>query len=136
MTKRYSSKYSKDIIRLYNEDVKCYEIQKILGCSLFTVYNQLKINGIELIKEKKDNRSRNKDFIKCYLKTHPCIDCGNTDIRVLEFDHVKGIKDGNVSHSVRNNWSIDKIKEEIDKCEVRCCNCHRIVTIERRNKKN
>ena len=136
MTNQYSSKYSKDIVELYGKNVKCYEIKKILGCSLFTVYYQLKINGINLVKEKKDNKKRNRDFIKNYLKTHPCIDCGNSDIRVLEFDHVRGIKSGNISHSIRNNWSIDKIKEEIKKCEVRCCNCNRIVTIERRENKS
>lgn len=87
------------------------------------------------IKENNRNlRKRNKEFIKNYLKDKSCIDCGNSDIRVLEFDHVSGIKFTEVSKMVRTGFSIKRILEEISKCEIRCCNCHRIITIERREK--
>lgn len=60
-----------------------------------------------------------------------CIDCGNTDIRVLEFDHVRGTKVANVARMVLDA-SLEKIVAEVSKCEVRCRNCHAIATYERR----
>jgi hypothetical protein len=76
---------------------------------------------------------RNKLYVKGYLENKSCVDCNNSDIRVLEFDHVRGIKLYNVSHMVTKAYKLELIKEEIDKCEIRCCNCHRIITHERRN---
>ncbi|CAN5371720.1 hypothetical protein BH10ACT7_BH10ACT7_22060 [soil metagenome] len=60
-----------------------------------------------------------------------CVDCGNRDIRVLEFDHVTGEKIASVGHMVRYGSSVNALKEEIAKCEVRCRNCHAIVTLSR-----
>jgi len=71
---------------------------------------------------------RNKRFVLKYLETHPCIDCGESDPIVLDFDHVRGVKIANVSRGVRDRWDIEKLKEEIFKCEVRCANCHRRIT--------
>jgi hypothetical protein len=49
---------------------------------------------------------------------------------VLEFDHV-GVKRGKVSEMV---WDVGlaTLEREIAQCEIRCCNCHRRVTAERR----
>lgn len=60
-----------------------------------------------------------------FLKTNPCVDCKESDIVVLEFDHVRGVKLANVSDLVNRACSLKKIKEEIDKCEVRCANRNR-----------
>lgn len=72
-------------------------------------------------------RSEIFDYIKQYLLNNPCVDCGESDIVVLEFDHKGGdfIKIDAVSKLIRYRVSIDKIKEEISKCDVRCANCHR-----------
>ncbi|WP_306232230.1 hypothetical protein [Agrococcus beijingensis] len=61
-----------------------------------------------------------------------CVDCGCKDIRVLEFDHVRGVKVASVGSMVRRGRSLAMIQAEMAKCEVRCRNCHAIVTIERR----
>ena len=76
------------------------------------------------LKRRGDFKQRNRDFVIGYLKDHPCVDCGESDIIVLEFDH-QGDKDFNVSSMVGSAYSIDKIKKEIDKCEVVCANCHK-----------
>jgi hypothetical protein len=68
-----------------------------------------------------------------YLMQHPCVDCGNIDIRCLEFDHVRGTKISTIARMLGKfeNWNV--IEAEIAKCEVRCANCHRIKTLERAN---
>lgn len=68
-------------------------------------------------------RSERYKFIVDYLLSHPCIDCGETDPVVLEFDHVNGKKLYQISRMT--NHSIENITKEIKKCEVRCANCHK-----------
>lgn len=65
-----------------------------------------------------------KNKIKEYLSVHPCVDCGFTDVRCLDFDHVRGEKLFTIGKSFTFKW--ERILSEIGKCEVRCANCHRI----------
>lgn len=70
-----------------------------------------------------------RKFIWNYKLTHPCIDCGNTNPIVLEFDHIDGTsKENNVCTMVGNGYKLERIVAEIEKCVVRCANCHRIKT--------
>lgn len=62
-----------------------------------------------------------------YLLAHPCVDCGNNNPLVLEFDHIQS-KFKSISQMKSMSFSWNKIQAEIDKCEVRCANCHRIKT--------
>ena len=61
-----------------------------------------------------------------------CVDCGESDIRVLDFDHVRGEKTAAIADMVRRGVGLHTIRLEVDKCEVRCRNCHAIVTVMRR----
>lgn len=65
-----------------------------------------------------------REYVWSYLELHPCIDCGETDPVVLEFDHISE-KTIAVSHMNQIGADIDKVQMEIDKCVVRCANCHR-----------
>src|SRR5256712_12405438 len=65
-----------------------------------------------------------------YLRDHPCVDCGETDIVVLEFDHV-GEKIANISTYANAGRTWERALAVIQKCEVRCSNCHRRKTLER-----
>jgi len=139
-----------EIIRLRNEGKKFREIKEILGCSYSTISYHTnfkeRVRTLEAMKNSRDpnfpykgdgsRQVKNRQYITEYLKTHPCVDCGITDIRVLEFDHVRGEKSGNVSKAIGQFWSEEKLLTEIEKCDIRCCNCHRIVTRERRDYSN
>ncbi len=58
-----------------------------------------------------------------YLRKHPCVDCGEPDVIVLQFDHIKD-KEHTIGKMVVNGYSWPKILDEINKCQVRCANCH------------
>lgn len=79
-------------------------------------------------------RGRNIQFIWDYLMEHPCVDCGYSDPIALEFDHVRRQKKFAVAGGSGSfGRSIETIKKEIAKCEVRCANCHKIRHWKERN---
>lgn len=64
-------------------------------------------------------------------KRTSCVDCGNANPIVLQFDHVSGQKFKAITTMVHECYSWDKILEEIHKCELVCANCHQIRTFNR-----
>lgn len=71
-------------------------------------------------------RRANKEYVWNYLLSHPCVDCGEPNPLVLEFDHVKGEKKFDLSRP--RTALLQPVIEEIAKCVVRCANCHRLKT--------
>lgn len=67
-----------------------------------------------------------------YLNTHSCVDCGESDVIVLELDHIKGKKKGEVGVLAVQGYSWGTVAREIEKCEVRCANCRRRKTAKER----
>lgn len=65
-----------------------------------------------------------------FFAENPCVDCGEDDPIVLQFDHVRGEKEFSISQELTNK-SMEDIEAEIAKCEVRCANCHMRVTAQR-----
>jgi hypothetical protein len=134
-----------NILSLRDQGKTYKEIRSILSCSesIIAYYCGTKWEGKkQKMKEYRDSgkakfwrdeyNKRNREYINNYLSDHPCVDCGNNDLRVLEFDHVRGEKEDNIGNASQKSWSIEKLQKEIEKCEVRCANCHRIATHERR----
>lgn len=62
-------------------------------------------------------------FMWDFYSSHPCVDCGEDDPVVLQTDHQRD-KTKAISYMVANRWSLARIKVELEKCEVRCANCH------------
>lgn len=77
-------------------------------------------------------RAQNYERLIAYLRSHPCVDCGETDMRVLQFDHLDpSAKTKEVSRLVL--WATwRRAAREIEKCAVRCGNCHRRRTLRQR----
>jgi hypothetical protein len=108
----------------------------------------MKIRGIDYYHK---NHTRqlalaNKRRRKAYLlkrvfiikaKNKQCADCKKKyPFYVMDFDHRDyKTKTKNVSYMFTRNWSLDKIKQEIKKCDVVCANCHRIRTYFKLNHK-
>lgn len=76
-------------------------------------------------------RTRNLRWMYGRLAESGCVECGERDVVVLEFDHV-GDKRAAVSDLAWNGYSLESLRREVAQCEVRCCNCHRRRTLERR----
>lgn len=72
----------------------------------------------------------NKKLLQ-YLSDKRCIDCGENDPIVLEFDHISN-KTSGVSALISGRWSWGNILKEIEKYEIRCANCHRKKTAKQR----
>jgi len=120
--KDFNWKYSARGIR----QTRCKACQSQVGKQHYknnkqSYLDRARIRGNQVIA---DNQSR----LSAHLASHPCIDCGHTDIRILEFDHVRGNKSGHVSRMVGLGYSWTTIEAELAKCDVRCANCHRIKT--------
>jgi hypothetical protein len=80
-------------------------------------------------KRKRARAEKRMLYLLAYFELHPCVDCGETDPLVLEFDHVRD-KFFDIGAGLPDrNWQT--ILKEIAKCEVVCANCHRRRTAKR-----
>jgi len=80
--------------------------------------------------QKKKLRRERTAYLLEYFEAHPCVDCGERDPVVLEFDHLRD-KLFDVTQGLDfRSWQ--SILDEMAKCEVVCANCHRRRTAFRR----
>lgn len=72
--------------------------------------------------------SSSKSSVCLYIdnaKRCPCSDCGKTyPTYVMQFDHVRGRKLVALSRAAQSGLGMQRVKDEIAKCEVVCANCH------------
>lgn len=72
--------------------------------------------------------------INFWKSEHPCVDCGEDNPIVLQFDHRDPkAKSFNLSHAPRLGVSFETLMAEIAKCDLRCANCHTIRTSHQRH---
>lgn len=128
----YRNKTKKD-----GRQYSCKKCQNIYHNKIW--YEDKKEKRKQQVKEYKEiNKRINFRRILHNYFSKGCIDCGETDFRCLEFDHVRGTKrklrgTSGVGQFVRDGYKWETILNEIKKCEVRCSNCHKIRTFKQLN---
>lgn len=65
-----------------------------------------------------------KKWFENYKSKLKCMICSENHPATIDFHH-KSDKEFEISYMVYNGYSIERIKEELDKCTVLCANCHR-----------
>jgi len=116
LTKFGKNKRFKDGLQRYCKSCKKEEV------SFWYVNNKEKAKETSK-KHKQNNKLVVKDYIVEFLKENPCVKCGEEDIIVLQFDHLKDKKYA-ISDMISQGISLKRVVEEIEKCQVLCANCH------------
>ncbi len=80
----------------------------------------------DLYKAQKKHRIKVRAKLFEYLSDKKCVDCGENDPIVLEFDHSnRDLKFKTIAKMLSGHYSWDSVHKEITKCKIRCANCHR-----------
>lgn len=98
-------------------------------------YKKNRVLHMARAKASNDKRKKKiRSFIFAYLLEHPCVDCGEANPMLLEFDHVRWKKSFHISRALSDrNRPLEAITNEIvEKCDVRCIGCHRLRTAKER----
>ncbi len=83
-------------------------------------------NREDLYKAQKQYRIKIRQQLLTFLSEKCCMDCGERDPIVLDFDHKDPTsKFKSISKMLSGHYSWKSLLVEIDKCEIRCANCHR-----------
>lgn len=78
----------------------------------------------------RQHRMKHRSALATWKLDKGCADCGyNKDPVALDFDHINGGKVASPSQMI--GGSLDRLIDELEKCEVVCANCHRIRSLER-----
>jgi len=106
------------------KDVKRHTVCK--ACCKSYANKYYKKNKQSYLNRNKIRRTYVKKLIIIYLLEHPCCDCGEKDPACLDFDHrERSKKEGLITRMATDGIKWDRIKKEIEKCDVRCASCHR-----------
>ncbi|MBI5004893.1 MAG: hypothetical protein HZC04_01770 [Candidatus Lloydbacteria bacterium] len=80
----------------------------------------------DLYKAQKRHRVKIRERLLDFLSSKQCVDCGEKDPVVLDFDHLNPhTKFKSVAKMLSGHYSWKSVLIEINKCDIRCANCHR-----------
>lgn len=98
---------------------RCLECQKILSKQHYQ-------NNKQIYKERfRSHRIATRIYLQELKKDLKCIICGESDPICIDFHHKdKAQKVACISKMVRD-YGMEKVLEEIKKCDPLCANCHR-----------
>ncbi len=83
-------------------------------------------NRKDLYQAQKRFRIGVRQQLASFLLDKMCVDCGENDPVVLEFDHrERSLKFKTINKMLSGHYSWRSVLKEIAKCEIRCANCHR-----------
>ena len=105
-----------------NPNAYCRECQRAYSRAHYAA-NKESHNARRCANQKRYSQQNRVKLLE-YLRGKCCVDCGESDPIVLDFDHVSGAKDYNIGNMI-TQATLTRIERELLKCEIRCSNCHR-----------
>lgn len=115
---------------------KVYPNSHCKTCTRIKSKKHYEENKQSYIERSKLRNERDKKLITDFLYEYTrngCKICGIKDFVCLEFHHRDpSEKEIEINKLVRNCSSIQNLKQELAKCDILCCNCHRKETAKQR----
>jgi len=121
---------NKSLGKLHSQCKMCYtEKRRSFYKEHYHTYrNQYRARAIE---RKRRLKTIIRQAMLEYLRDKSCLQCGISDARVLEFDHIDPtVKSFNIAQGITRTLRWENILVEISKCQILCANCHKIKTAE------
>src|SRR5881397_3911955 len=101
---------------------RCRECLRLYGRQRYRLSRSR--DAIGALSRTRNDRIALRKELDHYLRAHQCVDCGETDALVLEFDHRDGTDKRETVAWFTGKGDRVAVFAEIDKCDVRCANCH------------
>lgn len=118
--------FSNKIKGKYRKDCK--------NCASFSIKIHYSLNKESYREATRHQREKIKKLINKIKEQTPCVDCNKKyPYYVMDFDHKdRSLKENKISTMV-NECSLERVLQEVKKCDVVCSNCHRIRTYVRKD---
>ena len=128
-------KYDQEkLLATYAEVKSVKKVAKIFKCSTGTVMNYIDPMQREKSQVRAvEQRVRKQGIVDDAKAEGTCLECKRSGLELflLDLDHVNGEKIASMSSMIRH-YPDDVLREELQKCQVLCSRCHRIVTERRK----
>jgi transcription elongation factor Elf1 len=87
------------------------------------LYHKQRTLAVQRVSKRK---KKLKGWLDNYKQTLKCSLCGENHPATIDFHHKYGKeKDVTISYLIGNGYSIERVKQELEKCQILCSNCHR-----------